>query len=76
MREKLIKYRGKRSQREMASIYKVTQQSWSNWENGNEFPRAETMYQISKDAGMSIEELFFNIKNKEKLLKNSTGTEG
>lgn len=70
MRSKLIAYRGNRSQAEMAKLYKVTQQSWSNWENGHGIPRSKTMFQIAKDAGLSIEELFFDDKNKQTLLKD------
>jgi hypothetical protein len=33
-RNKLIEFRGKRSQAEMANIYGVTQQAWCKWENG------------------------------------------
>lgn len=33
-REKLIAFRGERSQVDMASLYGVTQQAWSKWELG------------------------------------------
>ena len=77
MRHNLIKYRSSRSQGEMAQKHNVTQQAWSNWENGYDTPRPTTMLQISKDAGMSIETLFFEENNNEKLSKalSPTGTE-
>ena len=71
MRTKLIAYRGSRSQDEMAKFYKVTQQSWSNWENGHETPRSKTMLMIARDAGTTIEDLFFDEENKENLLRTS-----
>jgi transcriptional regulator with XRE-family HTH domain len=77
MRNNLIKFRGDRSQEEMAQIYNVTQQAWSNWENGRDTPRPATMLLISKDSGMSIESLFFDDYNNEKLLDDTkpTGTD-
>lgn len=74
MRRNLIKYRGDRSQKEMALKYNVTQQAWSNWENSHDTPRPATMLQIARDAEMSIESLFFDDKNNEKLLQ-SIGTQ-
>lgn len=74
MRHNLIKYRGNRSQKEIALKYDVTQQAWSNWENGHDTPKPATMLQIAKDAGVSIESLFFEEENNERLLK-PTGTQ-
>lgn len=80
MRRNLIKFRGNRTQEEMARIYNVTQQAWSNWENGKDTPRPTTMLLIARDAGLSIETLFFDESNNESLLidteKEPTGTEG
>lgn len=74
MRPNLIKYRGNRSQSEMGIMYNVTQQAWSNWENGHGTPRPVKMLQIAKDAGESIETLFFDQENKQNLL-SPTGTD-
>ena len=37
-RVELIKYRGDKSQADMAKQYKVSQQAWSSWENGDKKP--------------------------------------
>ncbi len=79
MRRNLIAFRGDRTQGEMGRKYNVTQQAWSNWENGYDTPRPATMLLIAKDAGQSIEALFFDEINNESLLNNdrpSTGTDG
>ena len=73
MRHNLIKYRGDRSQKEMAVKYNVTQQAWSNWENGHDTPRPTTMLQIAQDSGESIESIFFDQENNDKLFPR-TGT--
>lgn len=59
MRKLLKKYRGKRSQAEMAKMYNVKQQTWCSWENGQSVPRAKTLKRLSKDTGFSVNELFF-----------------
>ena len=74
MRKKLISFRGNRTQGEMARKYNVTQQAWSNWENNYGTPRPATMFLIAKDAGTTIEALFFSDDNNESLLKQPTGT--
>lgn len=68
MRNLLVAYRGNRTQEEMARIYGVSQQAWSNWENGRDTPRPVAMKAISKDAGMTIDALFFNDENSDSLL--------
>ena len=70
MREKLIEYRGKRSQREMAQIYNVSQQAWSQWEIGIKKPNVVIMKQIEKDSGTPMETIFFDVFNNKKLLKD------
>lgn len=62
--EILICYRGKRSQMEMAKIYNVTQQAWSNWENGINVPAFPIMCRIARDIGKTAEEIFFKRINK------------
>ena len=49
MREMLIQYRGKRSQKKMAEKYGVSQQLWSFWELGKSTPKPHIMKQIAKD---------------------------
>mgnify|MGYP000365100319 FL=1 len=61
MRKYLIKYRGKRTQKEMAKKYNVTQQTWCNWEQGKSCPRIPIMKKIEKDSGYSIKSLFFEL---------------
>ena len=70
MREKLIKFRGNRSQAEMAERYGVKQQSWSQWERGESSPKPVIMKQIEMDSGIPMEELFFDVFNKYKLLND------
>jgi len=73
-REKLIAYRGKRSQAEMAEKYGVTQQAWSAWEKGTYSPSVFIMKRIENDSGFSMEEIFFDIFNKQNLLKRKEAT--
>lgn len=67
-RVELIKYRGDKSQADMAKQYKVSQQAWSSWENGDKKPDVATMKQIERDSGIPMETLFlmFSTKGKEK----------
>ena len=67
MRELLIKFRGDRTQAEMAARYGVTQQAWNTWEKGQAYPRPNVMMQISKDSGYTMEDIYFDSKNKENL---------
>ena len=75
MRELLIKFRGDRTQAEMAARYGVTQQAWDTWEKGKAYPRPNVMMQISKDSGYSMEDIFFDFKNKENLSNRSKESE-
>ena len=63
MREKLIAFRAERSQQEMAEIYNVSQQAWSKWERGVGFPRLPLLLRLEADAGVPINELFFDHSN-------------
>lgn len=65
MRDLLIKYRGKRSQREMAEKYKVSQQLWALWESGKSIPRPHVMKQIADDSRMPMEQIFFDAFNQK-----------
>ena len=61
MRELLIKYRGKRSQKQMAKKYGVSQQAWSKYENGTATPTPNVMLRIEKDSKMKMEKIFFDV---------------
>ena len=60
MRDKLIKYRGKRSQEEIAKMYGVSQQAWSKYENGTAVPSPSIMLRIERDSGIKMEDIFFD----------------
>lgn len=70
MRKMLIEYRGQRTQEEMAKIFSVTQQTWSNWEKGVSAPPIRIMKQIEIDSGNPMEEIFFDQFNKTILLNS------
>lgn len=61
MRNKLVAYRGKYSQAEMANKYNVSQQAWSKWETGTATPSPAIMLLLEKDSGIKMEELFFDV---------------
>lgn len=63
MREELIKYRGKRSQAEMAKMYGVSQQTWSTWETGYATPPGKVMQEIHKRSRIPLKRLFPDIFN-------------
>lgn len=65
IREKLVAYRGKRSQKEMAKLYNVSQQAWNGWELGLYAPKPSIMKKIENDSGICMEELFFDVFNKQ-----------
>lgn len=62
-REKLIEYRGDKSQAEMAKKYNVTQQTWSLWERGENTPSVVIMRQLERDIGAPMETIFFDVFN-------------
>lgn len=64
MRKLLIRYRGKRSQKEMAKLYNVSQQAWQSWEKGSYAPKPQIMKQIEVDSGIPMEAIFFDVFNK------------
>ncbi len=59
-REKLIDYRGERTQKEMAEAYGVTQQAWNRWELGRTTPAPHVMKRLEIESGIPMEELFFD----------------
>lgn len=70
-REHLVKFRGKRTQTEMADLYGVSQQAWSLWERGEKTPSILIMKKLETDIGVPMEEIFFDFFNNTSLL-NST----
>ena len=52
-REKLIRYRGKRSQAEIAKKAGVSQQTWNTWESGQAAPRIATIPTVAKRLGIT-----------------------
>lgn len=58
MRIWLIKYRGNRTQKEMATRYGVSQQAWSKWEKGKSTPSRPIMKQLEIDSGIPMEIMF------------------
>lgn len=62
-RDKLIKFRNKKTQKEMAKRYGVTQQIWSRWENGVRTPKVKTMKRLEDDIGIPMEVIFADIFN-------------
>lgn len=64
MRTKLIAFRGKRSQKEMAKRYNVSQQAWNAWEQGLYAPKPNIMKKIEFDSGIPMEVIFFDVFNK------------
>lgn len=74
MRDKLIEFRGGRSQEEMAKIYGVSQQLWSKWELSKGCPSPVMMVKLEKDSGIPLEELFFDVFNNFMELKEATNS--
>ncbi len=66
-RPELIKFRGDKSQADMAKRYKVSQQAWSSWENGEKRPDVTIMKQIEVDSGIPMEVIFFDVFNNDTL---------
>ena len=62
-REKLISFRGNRTQTEMANSYGVTQQAWSMWERGENTPSLPIMKKLEDDIGIPMEAIFFDVFN-------------
>lgn len=70
IRNKLIVFRGSRSQEEMGKMYEVTQQAWSYWELGLKKPSVMIMKQIELDSGIPMEELFCDVFDNVRLSKD------
>ena len=64
-RELLIRFRGSKTQSEMANKYGVSQQLWSYWENGVSAPLPYIMKQIEIDSKLPMEEIFSDIFQKK-----------
>lgn len=67
-RDKLIEYRGSKTQAYMAKKYGVTQQAWCKWEKGESKPGVVIMKKIEADSGMPMESIFFDVFNNQKKL--------
>ena len=66
-RKLLVRFRGKRSQREMGSIYGVSQQTWARWEQvGDHKPTVIKMKKLEIDIGKPMEKIFFDVFNSVK----------
>lgn len=74
MRDKLIKFRGNISQKQIAKEYGVSQQLWSKWENGTACPSPSTMLLLEKKSGIPMEELFFDSFNNLMELNNDVAS--
>ena len=61
VRKKLIRFRGNRTQAEMADKYGVSQQLWSRWELGHGKPNVVIIKKIEKDSGIPMEKIFSDI---------------
>lgn len=74
MRELLRKYRGDRTQAEMAAMYGTTQQTWHRWEQGENRPPLSIMEKIAESAGFSVKDIFFGKVNTIKLFNKQNFT--
>lgn len=72
MRDKLVEYRGERTQAQMAKKYGVTQQAWNRWEKGDCKPNVVIMRKIEIDSGVPMEALFFDVFNNKMLSTGGT----
>lgn len=73
-REKLIGFRGSRTQKEMAEKYGVTQQAWNRWEMGHTAPVLPIMKRLEVDSGIPMEELFFDRFHNNIVLRGKEAT--
>ena len=64
-RQKLIDFRGEKTQAEMANNYGVSQQLWSAWEIGTSTPQPHIMKRLENDVGVPMEDIFFDVFNRE-----------
>lgn len=63
---KEIRKKNNLTQKQLADKYNVTYQAVSKWENGKNMPDTSLIKQMSKDFGISLEEMFDGeFKNKE-----------
>jgi DNA-binding XRE family transcriptional regulator len=69
MREKLIKARGERSQKQLGERYGVTQQSYCSWESGRTSPPHWVIEDMEYYFGVPKKELFPDLFNSKMLLK-------
>ena len=55
---KEVRKKNNLTQKEFADKYNVTYQAVSKWENGKNLPDISLMMQISKDFGMTLDEIY------------------
>lgn len=58
--ERLIRLRGKKSRREVASAVGVSVSTISMYENGERIPRDDIKIRLAKYYGKTVQEIFFN----------------
>lgn len=69
MKNLLNKYRGGRSQAEMAKKYGVSQQAWSKWETGENTPPPSVMLKMEQDFGLPMEQIFFTTFKQQNVVR-------
>ena len=69
-RKALIEYRGKRSQKEIAAQYDVSQQVWQRWEAGTAKPSVVMMKRLEDDIGIPMETIFADVFNTQRALSS------
>ena len=71
-RLELIRYRCEKTQAEMAKKFGVAQQTWASWENGTSQPTARMMKKLEDAIGIPMEEIFFDVFNRDTQLDTET----
>lgn len=62
--------RASKPQTEMASMFEVSQQTWSSWETGRTVPDHETMLKMELRFHIPMEVIFFDSFNYKMKLNN------
>ncbi len=71
IRKHLVEARGKRTQRDVAKLVGVEQQTYSHWERGRSTPSISKMLLLEKILEVPKEKLFFDVFNSPAELKAS-----
>lgn len=64
---KLVKLRGNRSQEEVAKAVNISTSALSMYENGSRIPRDEIKIKLAKYYGKSVQYIFFNKNDTERV---------